>query len=291
MPSLLVLHLVVLAWAFTAILGKLIAMPALDLVVWRAFLATAGFLVLALALRAPIRLKGRDAATMLVLGALLGFHWFLFFLSARFATASVSLAALPTMMLWCSLLEPLVNRSRRWSRVELIVGLVVVGAVWSIYASELRHWLGFTTGIFAALVAAVYAVWNKQIVARFHWATLCAWQFAGAGLATWALLPAVGGTLVPALPGPADFGWLLVLAFGCTLLPYAGFVHVMRRLPIFTLNVVYNLEPFYGIVLAALVFGEAERMTPGFYLGAALIVLSVMAVPWLQKLADRPTPV
>jgi len=285
MPPLLLLHLVIAAWAFTAILGKLISLPALDMVVWRTALATAGFIALAALLRAPLRLDRRDALALSGVGMLLGLHWVLFFLSGRLATASVSLAALPTMMIWCSLLEPLVNGSRRWSRVELLVGLVVVGAVWMIYGFEPQYWLGFTVGILSALAAAVYAVVNKQIVGRFHFATLCSWQLAGACATAWILLPFSSGHALPEIPGLRDLGWLLVFAFACTVLPYAGFVFVLRKLPIFTINVVYNLEPLYGIALAALVFGSRERMTAGFYLGAGILVVAVLTVPWLQRRA------
>lgn len=283
MPPLLVLHLVILAWAFTAILGKLISLPALDMVIWRTGLATGGFAILAIVLGSPLRLARRDAWILFGIGALLGVHWFLFFLSARLATASVSLAAMPTMLIWCSLLEPLINGTRRWSRVELLVGLVIIGAVWMIYAVELKHWVGFTVGILSAVLASVYAVLNKQVVGGFPFATLCTWQLGGACAASWLLLPLVGGTILPAIPGIRDFGWLLLFAFGCTVLPYAAFVYVMRKLSVFTVNVVYNLEPLYGMALAALVFGSREQMTPGFYFGAGIIIASVLAVPWLQR--------
>jgi drug/metabolite transporter (DMT)-like permease len=279
---------VILAWAFTAILGKLISLPALDMVVWRTGLATAGFILIALAMRTPLRLAKRDAGILFGLGAILGLHWVLFFLSGRLATASVSLAAMPTMMIWCSLIEPFVNGTRRWSRVELIVGLVIIAAVWMIYAVEVKHWFGFTVGIISALVASIYAVINKQVVARYPFASLCTWQLGGACVAAWVLLPFVSGTALPAMPGTRDLGWLLLFAFGCTVLPYAAFVYVMRRMSVFTVNVVYNLEPLYGMALAALIFGAKEQMTPGFYAGAAIIIASVLAVPWLQRREARP---
>jgi drug/metabolite transporter (DMT)-like permease len=282
-PPLLILHLVILAWAFTAVLGKLISLPALDMVVWRTALAALGFLVLSGVLRSPLRLPRADIWKLLGIGALLGVHWVMFFLSARLSTASVSLAAMPTLMIWCSLIEPLVNGTRRWSRVELIVGVVTVGAVWLIYAVEMRYWLGFSVGLFSALLAAVYAVTNKQVVTRFHFATLCTYQMVGACLATVLLLPLMSGRFLPQWPDRADFGWLLLFAFGCTVLPYAAFVRVMRQLSVFTVNVVYNLEPLYGIALSSLVFGAAEKMTPGFYAGAAIIVASVIMIPRMKE--------
>ena len=109
------LHFVILAWGFTAILGKLITLPPVEITVWRTALAAVGLAIIALVSGTPLRLPRRVALLILGTGLIIGWHWMLFFLSARLATASVSLAALPTVMIWCSLLEPLVNGTRRWS--------------------------------------------------------------------------------------------------------------------------------------------------------------------------------
>ncbi len=283
MPPLLTIHLVILAWAFTAILGKLISIPPVDMVVWRTGLAGTGFLFVSLAMGASVKIPFRDQLALFGIGVLLGLHWVLFFFSARLSTASISLAALPTLMIWCSLIEPLVNGSRRWSRTELLVGVVTIGAVWLIYSVELRYWFGFSVGLLSALFAALFSVSNKQLVHRFHFAPMCFYQMAGACAVSWCLLPLVNGRILPAVPGAIDFGWLLILSLGCTVLPYAGFVHVLRKMSIFTINVIYNLEPLYGILLAALLFGATEKMTSGFYAGAAIIIVSVLMVPWLGK--------
>lgn len=282
MRDYLLLHLVILAWGFTAILGKLIALPPVEVVLWRTALATLGFALLARGLGRSLRVPAAEARRQLAVGVLLGLHWILFFLSARLATASVSLAALPTAMLWCSLLEPWIDGSRRWRPLELLVGLVMVGAVWMIYEVELRYWLGFTVGIVAALLAAVFAVLNKQLVARCHYAVMGTWQMLGAFLVSllgWLLL--TPGQLTA--PGAGDLLWLVVLASVCTVGAYAGYMLVLRRLSVFTVNVIYNLEPVYGIVLAILVFGVQERMSGGFYAGAGLIIGSVLLVPWLRR--------
>jgi drug/metabolite transporter (DMT)-like permease len=110
---------------------------------------------------------------------------------------------------------------------------------------------------------------------------------AGACAACLVLLPFTGSDLK--LPSSPDFLWLLVLSQLCTVAAYVGYLHVLQRLSVFTINVVYNLEPVYGIVLAALVFGEKERMSGGFYLGAAIIIAVVMGLPWLRKRMDPPT--
>ncbi|HYF37560.1 MAG TPA: DMT family transporter [Prosthecobacter sp.] len=288
MRDYLLLHLVILAWGFTAILGKLIELPAVDVVLWRTLLAAAGFAAVARVPGKSLRVPRAEARKMLAVGAILGLHWMLFFASARLATASVSLAALPTAMLWCSLIEPWVDGTRRWRPWELVVGVVIVGAVWMIYEVELRYWLGFTVGIVSALLAALFAVINKQLVARWHYGIMGFYQMSGAFLISMAgwllLLPASEGIAIPSV---MDVVWVVLLASVCTVGAYAGYMHVLRRLSVFAVNVVYNLEPVYGIVLAVLIFGAREYMSGAFYLGAGIIVGSVILVPWLRRYVQR----
>lgn len=285
MRDLLKLHLVILAWGFTAILGKLIAMPAVEMLVWRTTLAALGFALTARFMGVSLNLTARERWRMFGLGGLLGLHWILFFLSARLATASVSLAAMPTAMLWCSLIEPWMNGTRRWRFLELAVGLVMLGAVWLIYEVEFRHWLGFSIALASAVLAALFAVASKQWVSRCHFAIMGALQMSGAAVvsvAGWLWLE--GGNVTP--PSPVDLLWLLLFASVCTVWAYAGYMDVLRRLSMFTVNVIYNLEPVYGILLAALIFGSQEYMSTGFYFGAAIIILAVILVPWLERWVD-----
>jgi drug/metabolite transporter (DMT)-like permease len=282
------LHFVVLAWGLTAILGKLILLPPVDVVLWRTALAMLCFAVLARCLGHQLWVPHRRVLAMLAVGAILGLHWVLFFWSARLATASVCLAAMPTGMLWCSLIEPVIDGSRRWRLAEVLVGAVMVGAVWLIYQVEFRYWRGFSVAIAAAVLAAFFATLSKQQVARdTHWSVMGCYQMGGACLAAFIARPWLESGRLPVLPDAASALWLGVLALVCTVAAYAGFMDVLRRVSVFTVNVVYNMEPVYGIVLAALVFGKAEFMSAGFYLGAAVIITVVLALPWIRRWVER----
>lgn len=283
MRDYLLIHVVVLAWSFTSILGRWIDLPPVDLVVWRSGLAALGFAGVALVTGKRLGGDWRRALGLMGVGLLLGWHWVLFFLSARLATVSVCLAALPTAMIWCSLIEPLVDGSRRWLRGELLVGLVMVGAVWLIYQVEFSHWWGFTVALGAAVLAALYSVLTKQMVVRWPASVIGFYQMTGAMLGVLLGLPLVGGGEGLALPAGGDWLSLLVLAWGCTVAAYMGYLDALTRVSVFTVNVIYNLEPVYGILLALLFFGEAEKMSPEFYAGAGVIVAVVLALPWAKQ--------
>ncbi|GEP42737.1 DMT family transporter [Brevifollis gellanilyticus] len=285
MRDYLKLHLVIVAWGFTAILGKLIDMPPIEMLVWRTALAAVGFTLVARWQGQSLAMSKGERSRMILLGGLLGLHWILFFISARLSTASVCLAAMPTGMLWCSLVEPWINKTRRWRPLELVVGLVIVGAVWLIYEVEFRYWLGFSVALGAAFLAALFAVISKQLVARCHYAVMGTYQMSGACVVSiigWLGLEHGHVTV----PGVDDLLWLFLFASICTVWAYAGYMDVLKRLSMFTVNVIYNLEPIYGIALAALIFGQSEYMSTGFYIGAAIIIGSVVLVPWLERWVD-----
>ena len=282
------LHLVVLAWGFTSVLGKLMTLPAVEVVMLRTALAAGGLVLLAMFMRARLRVSPDVALRFMGNGMLVGAHWVLFFLSVQLSNVSVCMASLPTTMLWCTLLEPLFDRRKRISKLELVMGLLMLSAVWLIFRVEFTHWRGFAAGLGAALAGAVFAVINKHQVAREHFAVISCYQMIGACVATLIALPffAEGGALLHK-PTMRDLLCLLVLSQVCTVAAYAAYMDVLRRLSVFTVNVAYNLEPVYGIVLAALIFGNNERMSGGFYLGTCIIIGAVIALPFMQRRSTR----
>lgn len=282
----LLMHVVVVSWGLTAILGKLIELPAVDVAVWRTGVASVVFAYFAHR-RGGFQVGWGVALRYAAVGAMLGIHWVLFFLAARLATASVCLAAMPTAMLWCSLMEPLIDGTRRWRPLELLVGLVMVGAVWIIYQVEFSHWWGFTVAIISALFAALFATMSKQVVSRHHWGVIGFYQMTGAFVAAFLCRPFWEPGVLPALPDGWSFLWLSVLALLCTVAAYIGFIKALRTMSVFSMNVIYNLEPVYGIILAAMVFGTSEFMSPGFYVGTGIIIASVVLLPWLRRRIER----
>jgi drug/metabolite transporter (DMT)-like permease len=156
----------------------------------------------------------------------------------------------------------------------------MVGAVWLVLRFEVRHSTGFLLSLGSALVGSLFAVINGQLAQRYHFSAISFYQMAGACAVSALMLPFGSGLK---LPTASDLGWLLVLALVCTVYAYTAYVELLRRLSVFTINLVYNLEPVYGIVLAALILHEHRDLSAGFYAGTSIILLSVFAYPFIQR--------
>ena len=262
------LHLIVLIWGITAVLGKLITLDPGVLTAWRTGLAAA-ILFGILTVRRQSWPGRRDLAVMLATGLLIGLHWFLFFLGGRLGTVSCSLAGASTMALWVALLEPLMVRSRRWSWAE---GLLAAGVTSGVMIIQFKD-RGLLTGILAAGVAALFSIINGRLVQRHSALVITALEMTSA-----CALCVAGSFLMPPAtglqwwPAKTDWPWLLILAVVCTVFAYSACVWVQRRVSAFSLGMASNLEPIYGMALAPLVFGVVEHQSLQFYAGSAVII-------------------
>jgi drug/metabolite transporter (DMT)-like permease len=295
------LHLIILIFGFTAILGLLISLPTPVLVLWRTGLAAVGIGIFLKGRKekgADRRAEGKkdfnslfrspfSFLPLLLTGSLVAAHWLLFFGSARVSTASVCLAGIATTSLWTSLLEPIFTRSRV-RPLEVGLGGVVILGLYLIFRFEFDHALGLAMAVASAVLAALFSVLNGRFTQRHDPLVITAWEMTGAFLTTLLFLPAYATWLVPGeplqvVPAGWDWLWLGLLAGVCTVYAYAASVRLMRKFSVFVINLTLNLEPVYGIVLAYLIFGERERMTTGFYAGTLVILAAVLAYPLLSR--------
>ena len=73
-----------------------------------------------------------------------------------------------------------------------------------------------------------------------------------------------------------DFMWLGILASICTAYAFIASVNVMKYISPYTVMLTINLEPVYGIALAVLIFEKKEQMSFSFYIGATIILITVI---------------
>ena len=282
------IHLCVLLWGFTAILGKLITLPALPLVWWRMGLVTAALLLVPRVWRGLRALPPGLLLAYAGVGVLVALHWLTFYGAIKLANASVAATCMALATVFTALIEPLVAR-RRFSRGELLLGVAVLPGVALVVggvSTDMRA--GIAAGALSALFVALFGSLNKRLVEHADPLTVTAVELGAGTLALTALaplmpllFPAFAGPLL-VLPSAPDALWLALLAGACTLLPFALSLVALRHMSAFSAQMAINLEPVYAIVLAMLLLAEQRELTPMFYGGVAIILAAVFAHPLLR---------
>jgi len=284
------LHLVVLIWGFTAILGLLISLPAVEIVFYRTLLASIGLFLLLKFRKRPLKVNGNALLKFLLTGGLIGAHWILFFWAAQVSTASVCLAGMATCSLWTALIEPLVNKQPiKW--YEVMLGLVVILGLIVIFKFESGYSLGIFLAVTSALLSACLTVINGRLTKSHSPFIITFYEMIGAFLLTTGFIPFYAYWFTVEgfswVPQGMDWFWLLVLSQVCTVIAFTLSVKLMKRLSAFAVNLTVNMEPVYGILLAFIIFGEKEKMKPEFYLGTLIILVSVCIYPMIRFVQKR----
>lgn len=283
------IHFCVLLWGFTAILGKMITLPALPLVWWRMLLVVAALAVLPSVWRGLRAMPLRTLLAYAGIGALVALHWLTFYGAVKLANASVAATCIALAPAFTSVVEPWLTRTR-FSLRELAFGLAVLPGVALVVGGVpdgMR--MGIAVGAVSALLVAIFGSLNKRMVDAGDPLTVTGVEL-GAGTLLLTLLAPLMPALFPAFAGdllvvPSLHDGLLLLALSlvCTLLPFALSLVALRHLSAYGVQLVTNLEPVYAIVLAVVLLGEQRELTPLFYVGVAIILAAVFLHPLLDR--------
>lgn len=271
------LHFLVLIAGFTAILGELISIDAIPLVWFR--MSIAGVLMFLFikikkrSLKVPIKAVIRFS----IAGIIIALHWITFFAAIKASNISITLAMFSTGAFFASLIEPLFYK-RKIIDYEILFGLIVIAGVILITQSELHYILGIALGISSALFATLFAVLNGQFVQNYKASVISFYEFVSGVLFMSIFIALTGDGFDSSYfqLTASDWTCLIILASVCTAYAFIASIHVMKYITPYTLVLTYNLEPIYGIVLAIIIFPQTETMRPLFYLGAGLIISTVL---------------
>lgn len=271
------LHLIVLIWGFTAVLGKLISIDAMPLVWYRMVIASILVAVFILIRRNSIRVSSKTRMIMFMAGIVIALHWVTFFKAIKVSNVSIALVTMSTGALFTAFLEPIwYGRKMIW--YEVVFGLMVVLGLYLIFNVNTSYILGMSLALISALLGAVFTLINGQLIKTHKPSTISFYELmSGAFFITVYLL--IDGSFNGSffmLP-LNDWVFIFVLASVCTAYAFIAAIKVMRFISPYTVMLTINLEPVYGILLALLIFGQSEKMSPLFYIGALIIVTTIIA--------------
>jgi len=276
------LHILVFLWGFTAILGKLISIPAVEMVFYRTLLAALGMGALMLYRKEPFRVHTNDLVKLLLTGTVVAMHWLTFFLAVKLSNPSTALVGFATCSFWAALLEPIM-KGKKIQAIEVMLGIVVVVGLYIIFSFDFQYPFGLFLGILSGVTVAIFGVLNSLFVTRMNPTTITFYEMTGACLSIAVTFFFYAPGQLQLVPSALDWLWIAILAFVCSVYAYAVSIELMKRLSVFFIQLSLNLEPVYGIILALLIFGESEVMGLTFYIGTIVILAAVMLYPFLKS--------
>lgn len=284
------LHIAVLLFGFTAILGKLIQLPAISIVWWRVLITSISLLLL---IRGGSKLKHiapRLRLQFMGIGILVGLHWLTFYGAVKLSNASLTLVCFATTSFFTSIAEPIILR-RPFSKLELGLSLLIIPGMALIFNHvKLDQLLGMAVGIASAFLAALFGTFNKKLIGKTDELSITFLELSSAWLFISLILPFLmwqNKEPLTWLPSTMDWVYLMILALVCTTFAYVLALRSLRHISAFAANLTINLEPVYGIILAWVLLHENRELSAGFYIGVAVISVAVFSYPWLKKNFDR----
>ncbi len=281
------LHLSVMLAGFTGLFGKLITLNEVD-IVWYRMLFTSIILLVFTGLPQVERKKLLQLGGC---GALLGLHWMLFYGSIKASNVSIGVICYSLVGFFTAIIEPIIYR-KKISTIEILFSLITVLGLLCIFSFDARYRYGISIGVLSSFVAALYGVCNKKVSVGVKTRTVLFYQMS-AGLVVVSMIipfylmmfPAHQDVLV--IPEGSNLWWMLCHALFCTVAMYILQIQALRTLSAFTVNLTYNLEPCYTIAIAFIVFHEARELNFSFYIGIALILISVILQTWRATLSKK----
>lgn len=270
------LHLIVFIWGFTAILGALISINAIPLVWYRMLIAVIIVLIYFIFKKKPIKISPKLLIKLFIGGVIIAVHWITFFTAIKVSNVSVALVSMSTGALFTSLIEPLFFK-RKLDLLELFFGLLVISGLYIIFNVESDYTLGIIYALIASFLSALFSVLNGLYVREHDAETISFYQLLfGVIFITGFIVFTSGFSIEEFTLTKYDIFYLLILSSICTAYAFIVSVKLMKYLTPYTVMLTINLEPVYGIILAVLIFGEKEKMSTQFYIGALIIFFTVI---------------
>lgn len=279
------IHIAVILFGFTAILGALISLPSISLVWWRVLIAGIGFTFFTKGVSFLKELPRVTIYRFVLIGVIISVHWIAFFGSVKLAGVSVCLVCMATSSLFAAIFEPIILKIP-FNKLDILLGLLIIpGMILVVNSVDSTKYLGIAVGLFSAVLAGIFSSLNKLYIKQAS-----VWQVAWIEMWTIFLVMSIMiivsyliGKGLPMTPRGYDVLYLFILGFVCTTIGHSMSLKALHYISAFAINLVVNLEPVYGIVLAAVLLRENKQLSSNFYLGSVLIFCTVFLYPFIHN--------
>ena len=282
------LHFLVFIAGFTAILGELIVNPS-EIIVWHrmliASILTAFFMLIT---KRSFKINLKLLLKYSVLGLIIALHWITFFEAIEQSNISLTLAMFSTAAFFTSILEPLLFK-RKVIIYEVVLGFIVIAGVSIIFNAEFKYLYGIILGIFSALFASLFSVLNGIMIKNDNAIKISFYEFISGVIFITIYIFFSSDLSDLYIDDFLSLNYLYIFLLGtiCTAYAFIASVYLLKFISPYSVVLTYNLEPIYGIILALIFFGNAEKMSFSFYLGLFLILASVIINMYVKKINNN----
>lgn len=277
------LHIIVLIFGFTGILGKLIETDSYLLVWYRVGIALIAILGYFFITKHSLKITRKLLFKILLVGVVIAVHWITFFEAIKQSNVSIALVCFSSSTLFTSLIEPFYFK-RKIKPYELIFGLLIIVGLYFIFSFEFSYLNGMLLSFFSAALASWFTVLNGMLVKETNAKTISFYELLGAfSIVSIYLIGANGLNFSAYKISWTDFKWLLILGTVCTAFAFVVSVEVMKKISPYTVTISVNLEPIYSIILALLIWPETETMSSGFYMGTIIVLVTIFLNAYFKR--------
>ena len=279
----LLLHFIVFIWGFSPVLGRFITADTWQLVWFRICIAVIvmyGYLRIS---KHDFKLSAKHFWQLSGIGIIIMLHWLAFYGAIKVSNISVTMVAFSTGTLFSSILEPIFFR-RAIRFYEIVIGLIIIGAIALIFSIETEFWLGIVLGIIAAFTSSLFGVFNGLMARQLRSGIISFYELTAAlvGLTVFVIAKGDFNANFFVLDRDSVIG-LLVLSLVCTVFPFISSVNLSKYISPYTIVLTVNLETVYGIIWAILFYKENKEVKPTFYVGVFVILFAIFLNSWLRK--------
>ncbi|SDF57112.1 DMT family transporter [Chitinophaga filiformis] len=273
----LILHVAVMLAGFTGVFGKLISLNEGLLVWYRVFFSFIWLFFILKLVKANTAIPVRQKFDVAKIGMLITIHWVFFYGSIKYSNISIGVVCYSLTSFFTAIFEPLLNK-KRFVLTELLLSLLTLLGIALIFHFDASYQFGIVLGVISSAFAALYTIYNERLVRNYDSKLINYYQMMGGTIGLGILLPIylhyfpVEGLI----PGVKDTIYLLFLSLICTVALYIMFAETLKRIPAFTVNLSFNLEPIYAIIMAFLFFAEGKEVNASFYVGLLFVGTSVV---------------
>lgn len=285
------LHFVVLIWGFTGVLGKLLDFTGMDssvIVIYRMFIGWGSLLLYMLFTKSSVKMERKGILATFGNGVIIAAHWFTFFKSIELSNVSFALIFMSTTALFTSVVEPVIV-GKKFDYRELLMGVVIVTGISIIVIENTGYYEAMVYGLFSAFLAATFSVINSSLVKQYDSKSITLYEIFGGSIVI--LLYSFGSGQIENWHDLSitweQFAYLFILGSLCTSFAFVMSVYLMRFISAYTVNISVNLEPIYAMILAVIIFKDAELMSWRFYIGASIVLGTILVNAYIKSKAYK----